>query len=110
MVGGRLTRFCFPLIKMVIYSFCLRSLSAFSEEVSLCFRFVIIRCLICKLGVLVGNILFFLNIGDFPYAAFLTLDDFAGLVLGSIDSFSPIECNRVKMLLISGFPFLDSIR
>ena len=46
----------------------------------------------------------------FPYAAFLTFDDFAGLVLGSIDNFSPMECSKLKMLLISGLPFLDSIR
>ena len=46
----------------------------------------------------------------FPYAAFLTFDDFAGPVLGSIDNFSPMECSKIKMLLISGLPFLDSIR
>jgi len=46
----------------------------------------------------------------FPYAAFLTFDGLEGLVLGSIDNFSPIECSKVKMLLISGLPFLDSIR
>jgi hypothetical protein len=47
---------------------------------------------------------------DIFYAAFLTLEDFAVLILGSIDSFSPMECSRVNMLLISGLPFLDSIR
>ena len=46
----------------------------------------------------------------FFYAAFLTFEDFAGLILGSIVSLSPMECSKVKMLLISGLPFLDSIR
>jgi len=36
MVGGRLTRFCFPLMKMVMYSFCR---SFFSTAVSFCLRF-----------------------------------------------------------------------
>jgi hypothetical protein len=39
MVGGRLTRFCFPLIKMVMYSFCRRFFSAFSAAVSFRLRF-----------------------------------------------------------------------
>ncbi len=42
MVGGRLTRFCFPLIKMVMYSFCRRFLSAFSAAVSFRLRFVMV--------------------------------------------------------------------
>ena len=39
MVGGRLTRFCFPLMKMVMYSFCRRFFSAFSAAVSFRLRF-----------------------------------------------------------------------
>ena len=39
MVGGRLTRFCFPLIKMVMYSFCRRFFSAFSAALSFRLRF-----------------------------------------------------------------------
>jgi len=39
MVGGRLTRFCFPLIKMVMNSFCRRFFSAFSAAVSFRLRF-----------------------------------------------------------------------
>ena len=39
MVGGRLTRFCFPLMKMVMYSFCRRFFSAFSAAVSFLLRF-----------------------------------------------------------------------
>jgi len=42
MVGGRLTRFCFPLMKMVMYSFCRRFLSAFSAAVSFRLRFAMI--------------------------------------------------------------------
>ena len=39
MVGGRRIRFCFPLMKMVMYSFCLRFFSAFSAAVSFRLRF-----------------------------------------------------------------------
>jgi hypothetical protein len=39
MVGGRLTRFCFPLMNMVMYSFCRRFFSAFSAAVSFRLRF-----------------------------------------------------------------------
>ena len=35
MVGGRLTRLCLPLIKMVMYSFCRRLFSALSAAVNL---------------------------------------------------------------------------
>jgi hypothetical protein len=40
MAGGRLIRFCFPLMKMVMYSFCRRFFSAFSATVSFLLRFV----------------------------------------------------------------------
>ena len=43
MVGGRLTRFCFPLIKMVIYSFRRRFFSAFSAAVSFLLRLAMIN-------------------------------------------------------------------
>ena len=39
MVGGRLTRFCFPLMKMVMYSFYRRLFSTFSAAVSFRLRF-----------------------------------------------------------------------
>jgi hypothetical protein len=42
MVGGRLTRFCFPLMKIVMYSFRRRFFSAFSAAVSFRFRFVML--------------------------------------------------------------------
>ena len=41
MVGGRLTRFCFPFMKIVLYSFFRRFFSAFSAAVSLRLRFAI---------------------------------------------------------------------
>src|SRR5271169_5440062 len=40
-LGGRLTRFCFPLMKMYIYSSRLRHFSAFSAAVSFRFCFAI---------------------------------------------------------------------
>jgi hypothetical protein len=43
-VGGRLTRFCFPFMKMVMYSRRLRLFSAFSADVSFRFRFAISEC------------------------------------------------------------------
>jgi hypothetical protein len=41
MVGGRLNRFCFPLMKIVMNSNCRRFLSAFSRVVSFRFGFAI---------------------------------------------------------------------
>jgi len=46
-VAGLLTRFCFPFMKMIIYSFFRRFFSAFCADVSFFFRFAIGSDLVC---------------------------------------------------------------
>ena len=50
MVAGRLTRFCFPLMKMVMYSFYQRFFSLFSAAVSLRLRFAVIDAALLSLS------------------------------------------------------------
>jgi len=40
-VGGRLTRFCFPFMNMVMYSFCRRFFAVFSAAVSFRLHFAV---------------------------------------------------------------------